>query len=194
MARANTVTNMDTAYATSQTNAASAHQFISFGLGCFWCGEAVFQRVDGVLAVASGYQGGHVPNPTYKQVCEGETGHAEVIRIEYDPARVTADDLLNVFWQAHDPTQANGQGHDIGPQYRSVIYYTSAAQKTAAEASRQQAQDSGKFKKPIVTEILAATEFYKAEDSHQNYFNENREQPYCRFVISPKLKKLKMRE
>ncbi|MCE9612670.1 MAG: peptide-methionine (S)-S-oxide reductase MsrA [Lentisphaerae bacterium] len=179
---------------TPPTNAPAAHAYASFGLGCFWCGEAVFQRVEGVVAVASGYQGGHVPNPTYKQVCQGDTGHAEVIRVEFDPARVSYDELLDIFWQAHDPTQANGQGHDIGPQYRSVIFCYSEEQKQQAEASKAKAGASGKFKRPLVTEIVPATEFFKAEDYHQDFYNNNRSYPYCRMIISPKLKKLGMAE
>lgn len=191
VATAEPVTTMDTR---AQTNTPPAHEFVSFGLGCFWCGEAVFQRVEGVSHVTSGYQGGRTPNPTYEQVCTGVTGHAEVIRIEYDPAKVTFDELLDIFWQAHDPTQPNGQGNDHGPQYRSVIFCYSDAQKAAAEASRIKAQASGKFSRPIVTEILRAPQFHAAESYHQNYFNDNRTQPYCRMVISPKLKKLHMQE
>jgi peptide-methionine (S)-S-oxide reductase len=174
------------------TNAPAGHAYASFGLGCFWCGEAVFQRVEGVTAVMSGFQGGHARNPTYKQVCGGDTGHAEVIRVEYDPKRVSYDDLLDIFWQAHDPTQVNGQGHDLGTQYRSVIFTYSDAQQKAAEASRRKLDASGKFKAPIATEILPAPEFYKAEDYHQDFYNRNRDNPYCRMVISPKLKKLHM--
>lgn len=185
------VSNMDNNIAPTNT---SSTEYVSLGLGCFWCGEAVFQRVEGVTEVVSGYQGGTVPNPTYKQVCEGNTGHAEVIRLTYDPAKITFDELLDIFWQAHDPSQPNGQGNDVGPQYRSVVYCYTDAQKVTAEASLKKAQASGKFHKPIVTEIRTADTFYAAETHHQNYFNNNRNQPYCRFVISPKLKKLNMAE
>lgn len=174
--------------------APQAREAASFGMGCFWCGEAVFQRVDGVLAVASGYQGGHVPNPTYPQVCTGETGHAEVVHIEFDPARVSYSELLDIFWQAHDPTTLNRQGADVGEQYRSVIFTYSDEQQRIAEASKAKAQASGTFKRPIVTDIRAAPTFYKAEEGHQNFYNSNKGNGYCRLVISPKLKKLGMEE
>ncbi len=164
-------------------------QRITFGGGCFWCIEAVFQRLDGVKTVASGYAGGAVPNPTYKQVCTGETGHAEVVQIEFDATKTSFDKLLEVFWAAHDPTTLNRQGGDAGTQYRSVIFYESEAQKAAAEKSKAAAQPE--FKDPIVTEISPLPTFYKAEDYHQNYFNENAgSNPYCSVVIRPKLQKL----
>jgi peptide-methionine (S)-S-oxide reductase len=162
---------------------------ITFGGGCFWCLEAVFQRLDGVKSVASGYAGGSVPNPTYKQVCAGETGHAEVVQIEFDPQRITFGKLLEVFWAAHDPTTLNRQGRDVGTQYRSAIFYENEAQKAAAEKSKAAAQPE--FRDPIVTEIAALKTFYKAEDYHQNYFNLNAgTNPYCSVVIRPKLQKL----
>ena len=166
----------------------------SFGIGCFWCGEAVFARLDGVARVTSGFQGGHVENPTYKEVCRGDTGHAEVIRVEYDPDAIRYEELLDVFWRMHDPTQADGQGHDIGPQYRSAIFTYTEAQKAAAEASKRDLEARGVFNKPIVTEITEATTFYPAEDRHQDYFENNREAPYCRLVIVPKLQKLGLEE
>ena len=167
----------------------SATQRLTFGGGCFWCLEAVFQRLKGVKTVVSGYAGGTVPNPTYRQVCEGDTGHAEVVQIEFDPKEITFEKLLEVFWAAHDPTTLNRQGHDEGTQYRSVIFYENDAQKMAAEKSKQQA--GPEFKDPIVTEIAPLTAFYKAEDYHQNYFNQNaNKNPYCAVVIRPKLQKL----
>lgn len=162
---------------------------LTFGGGCFWCLEAVFQRLNGVTSVASGYAGGKVENPTYKQVCAGDTGHAEVVQIEFKPAVLPLEKLLEVFWAAHDPTTLNRQGHDVGTQYRSAIFYASEAQKAAAEKSKASAQKD--FKDPIVTEISPLTKFYVAEDYHQNYFNLNASKnPYCAVVISPKLQKL----
>lgn len=175
----------------STTNAAAGAMDTKqalFGAGCFWCTEAVFQTLDGVTAVESGYAGGTVPNPTYKEVCTGKTGHAEVTRITFDPARVRYEQLLDLFWRMHDPTTVNRQGHDVGTQYRSVVFYYGEEQKKAAEASRTAAQAA--FKEPIVTQILPAPEFYPAEDYHQNYYDQNRAAPYCRMVIEPKLKKL----
>lgn len=167
----------------------AATQRITFGGGCFWCMEAVFQRLKGVKTVASGYAGGDVANPTYKQVCTGETGHAEVVQLEFDPSQVSFETLLKVFWAAHDPTTLNRQGPDHGTQYRSVIFYENDAQKAAAEKSKAAAQPE--FKDPIVTQIVPFTKFYKAEDYHQNYFNENADRnPYCTVVIRPKLQKL----
>ncbi len=174
--------------AASVTSAAKKTELATFGGGCFWCIEAVFQRITGVISVASGYAGGTVENPTYKQVCTGETGHAEVLQIEFDPQKVSFEKLLDVFWLAHDPTTLNRQGNDVGTQYRSAIFYHSAAQKDAAEKSKKAAQSE--FKSPIVTEIVPLKQFYKAEGYHQNYFNNNPNQPYCAFVIRPKLKKV----
>lgn len=185
---------MKTQTAAVPTTATGKTEVVSFGAGCFWCTEAVFQRIEGVKSVKSGYQGGQVKNPTYKQVCGGDTGHAEVIRVEYDPAVVTFERLLDTFWHMHDPTSLNRQGADEGTQYRSVIFYTTDRQKQAAEQSKQAQEKAGTFgKKPIVTEITAATEFYPAEDYHQDYFNQNGSAPYCRMVILPKLKKLGMK-
>lgn len=167
-------------------------QQATFGAGCFWCTEAVFERIEGVKSVISGYSGGHTKDPTYKEVCTGDTGHAEVVRIEYDPDKVSYEELLYWFWQMHDPTTLNRQGADIGTQYRSVIFYHSEEQKKAAEKSKAVPRASGKYKTPIVTQIVPATEFYKAEDYHQEYFSKNVDAPYCRFVIQPKLKKLGM--
>ncbi len=158
------------------------------GGGCFWCIEAVFQRLPGVTKVVSGYTGGHVKNPTYKQVCTGTTGHAEVARIEFDPAVLSYSKLLEVFFLAHDPTTMNSQGGDHGTQYRSAVFYLNETQQKAAEAAKKAAQEH--YDNPIVTEITALPEFYAAEDYHQNYFNENSGEGYCSFVIKPKVKKL----
>lgn len=167
----------------------SSLERVTFGGGCFWCIEAVFQRLVGVKSVASGYAGGKNPNPTYKEVCTGTTGHAEVIQLEFDPKQISFEKLLEVFWAAHDPTTLNRQGNDEGTQYRSVIFYENDAQKAAAEKSKAAAQAD--FKDPIVTEISKLPPFYKAEDYHQNYYNLNANQnPYCAVVIRPKLQKL----
>jgi peptide-methionine (S)-S-oxide reductase len=160
----------------------------TLGGGCFWCMEAVFERLPGVKSVTSGFAGGHTANPTYEQVCTGTTGHAEVTQIEFDPAKISYEKLLDVFWQAHDPTTLNRQGADEGTQYRSVILYHSETQKLAAEKSKAGAQTN--FKHPIVTEIVPFVKFYKAEGYHQEYYDNNSNAPYCRVVIAPKLEKL----
>ena len=165
-------------------------EIATFAGGCFWCIEAVFDQIPGVLRADSGYIGGHVENPTYEQVCTGETGHAEAVEIEFDPARVSFEELLDLFWQAHDPTQLNRQGNDVGPQYRSAIFYHSDAQRAAIEASIENLKASGKYAKPIVTQVVPATTFYKAEDYHQAYYVNNRRAGYCQFVIRPKLEKM----
>lgn len=162
----------------------------TLGAGCFWCVEAVFQRIDGVTSVLPGYAGGQKENPTYKEVTTGKTGHAEVAQITFDPAKVGYERILDIFWQAHDPTTLNRQGADVGTQYRSVIFYHDEKQKAAAEKSKKEAQKD--FNDPIVTEIQPLTKFYEAEDYHKNYYNDNKFQPYCQFVIKPKLKKLKL--
>ena len=162
----------------------------TLGGGCFWCVEAVYQRVEGVLSVKPGYAGGHVKNPTYKEICTGQTGHAEVAQIEFDPAQVTYEQILNVFWQAHDPTTLNRQGNDTGPQYRSVIFYHSDKQKQVAEKSKNGADESNYWSDPIVTQITLLDNYSDAEDYHHNYYNDNPNQPYCIFVIKPKLDKL----
>ena len=163
----------------------------TFGAGCFWCVEAVFQELEGVTSVASGYSGGGISNPTYKEVCSGLTGHAEVIQITYDPSKVSYKDLLEVFWQVHDPTTKDRQGNDVGSQYRSVIYYHSEEQKNLAEKYKKELEASGAFDKPIVTEISPFTKFYKAENYHQNYYKSNTSQPYCSMVVRPKVEKFK---
>jgi peptide-methionine (S)-S-oxide reductase len=163
----------------------------TFGSGCFWCTEAIFQNVKGVYSVVSGYTGGKIKNPTYKEVCSGLTGHAEVVQIQYNPQELSYDDLLMVFWKTHDPTTPNRQGNDIGTQYRSVIYYHNEEQKQLAENYKKELDGADIWDDPIVTEISPATTFYKAEDYHQNYFNQNQQQPYCAYVIQPKLEKFK---
>jgi peptide-methionine (S)-S-oxide reductase len=163
----------------------------TFGAGCFWCVEAVFQRIKGVKFVESGYSGGNINNPSYKQVCTGNTGHAEVSRIYFDAREVSFSDLLEVFWGTHDPTTLNRQGADAGTQYRSVIFYHNSEQKRIAEEYKKKIEDSKIFDSPVVTEISPVINFFKAEDYHQNYYNENQNQPYCSFVITPKLEKLK---
>lgn len=163
----------------------------TFGNGCFWCTEAVFQQLRGVESVASGYAGGATENPTYESVCTGTTGHAEVIQITYDPALVSYEKLLEVFWKSHDPTTLNRQGNDVGTQYRSAIFYHDDEQKSLAEKYKQKLDESGAFNDPIVTEITAFTQWYPAEDYHQNYFNQNGSQGYCRAVIAPKVAKIR---
>jgi peptide-methionine (S)-S-oxide reductase len=161
-----------------------------FGGGCFWCTEAVFGRLEGVVSVMPGYAGGTLANPTYQQVCTGQTGHAEVTRVKYDPARISFNDLLVVFFATHDPTSLNRQGADVGTEYRSVIFYTTDDQKRAAEAMIAQLNDSDPAGKRIVTEVLPLDAFYEAEDYHQDYYRNNSLAPYCQVVIDPKLRKL----
>jgi len=166
-------------------------QLATFGSGCFWCTEAIFLNVAGVEKVESGYSGGKVKNPTYKEVCSGLTGHAEVIQLTYDPGKITFDELLEIFWKTHDPTTLNRQGNDEGTQYRSVIFYHTDEQKKLAEGYKQKLTEAGAFNGPIVTEIAPASTFYKAEDYHQNYYNLNGNAPYCAYIIQPKLEKFK---
>lgn len=166
-------------------------EVVTLGAGCFWCIDAAYRQFDGVYSATSGYMGGTVKNPTYEDICTGESGHAEVVRVVFDPKKITFEKVLAWFWDLHDPTTLNRQGNDVGTQYRSVIFYENDEQKKIAEASKQAAQEN--FKSPIVTEITKATEFYPAENYHQNYYAENKSKnPYCRFVIEPKLKKLKL--
>ena len=168
----------------------SKTEIATFGAGCFWCVEAVLEQLDGVLDVSSGYMGGTTKNPTYKQVCTGTTGHAEVTQVTFDPSKIRYEQILGWFWKLHDPTTLNQQGADHGTQYRSVIFWHDEAQHQAALASKQQVEDAGVFDRPIVTEISPASTFYEAEDYHQDYYRQNKDQPYCQFVISPKLDKL----
>jgi len=162
-----------------------------FGGGCFWCLEAVFQRLPGVKSVESGYMGGRVENPTYQQVCTGTTGHAEVVRVTFEPGQISYRDLLAVFFATHDPTTLNRQGNDVGTQYRSVIFYNSEEQRHQADEAIAELTAAHEFPSPIVTAVEPAATFYVAEGYHQNYFNENSEQPYCRFIIAPKLEKFR---
>jgi len=175
----------------SETNTDAKLETATFGSGCFWCTEAVFDQLRGVHSVVSGYSGGKTPNPTYEDISTGRTGHAEVIQITYDPAEISFDDLLKVFWQTHDPTTLNRQGHDVGTQYRSAIFYHTEDQRRIAEQYKQQLDKSGTFKAPIVTEITPIEKFYPAEKYHQEYFQSNPEQQYCQFVIRPKVEKFR---
>ena len=161
---------------------------VILGGGCFWCVEALYDTLDGVVSVKSGYAGGSVANPTYREVCSGQTGHAEVVKISFDSSIISLEQVLDFFWEAHDPTTLNRQGADVGTQYRSIIFYENDEQKAAAETSLKQAQPA--FADPIVTEIVPLDTFYPAEDYHQDYYKNNKNAPYCRFVITPKLKKL----
>jgi peptide-methionine (S)-S-oxide reductase len=162
---------------------------VTLGAGCFWCVEAIFQQLEGVESVASGYSGGAVENPTYKDVCAGTTGHAEVCQVSFRPDVLPFEQLLEVFWKTHDPTTLNQQGADVGTQYRSAIFYHNEKQKALAEEYKKKLDESGAFSGPIVTEITPYTNFFKAEDYHQNYFRDNPNQSYCRAVIAPKVQK-----
>ncbi len=166
------------------------YETATFAGGCFWCLEAAYDQLKGVTKVQSGYAGGHVENPSYKQVCGGDTGHAEVVQITYDPKVISYNDLLNVFWTLHDPTQLNRQGNDVGTQYRSEIFYHDPKQKELAEASLKKEEESGHYNKPIVTKISPLNNnFYPAEDYHTDYYELNQTQPYCSAVIAPKMEK-----
>ena len=178
--------------AQASATAGTKTEVATFGGGCFWCTEAVMERLEGVTDVKSGYMGGHVDNPTYEQVCEKNTGHIEVIQVTYDPSKIDFDDLLDVFWQAHDPTTKDQQGNDKGPQYASAIFTHSAEQKEKAESSMKALDASGKYPKPAVTVIRDAETFWEAEEYHQDFYRNNPNYGYCRVVISPKLKKLNM--
>lgn len=169
-------------------NTTNTTELATLGAGCFWCVEAVFERLDGVKSVTSGYAGGKSPNPTYDEVCTGASGHAEVAQIEFDPKKLSFEKLLETYWESHDPTTLNRQGADRGTQYRSVIFFHSDAQKATAEKSKKEAQ--ALFSSPIVTEISPLPKFYKAENYHQDYFRNHSNAPYCQVVIRPKLEKL----
>jgi len=170
---------------------ADSWEMTTLGGGCFWCVEAVYQELQGVQSVVSGYAGGAVENPTYAQVCSGTTGHAEVTQITFDPNIITFEDILYVFWRTHDPTTLNRQGYDVGTQYRSIILYHNEQQRAIAEKSRRDTDASGLWPNPIVTEISPLTTFYKAEDYHQNFYRDNPYQSYCRAIIDPKITKLR---
>ena len=167
------------------------NQISTLGGGCFWCVEAVFQRIEGVISVKPGYAGGKTLNPTYKEICTGKTGHAEVAQITYDPKIVTFEQILDVFWLSHDPTTLNRQGNDVGTQYRSVIYYHNNDQKLKAIESKRKTNKSNLWKDEIVTEITALNNYTDAEDYHDNYYDNNKNQPYCVYVIKPKIDKLR---
>ena len=158
--------------------------------GCFWCTEAIFKRLKGVISVTPGYAGGNKENPTYEEVCSGQTGHAEAIQIEFDPKLVGFDKILDIFWHTHDPTTLNMQGNDIGTQYRSAIFYRSDKQKEEALKSKEEFEKERVYKDPIVTQIIPFTNFYEAENYHKDYFDKNKEYPYCTYVINPKIQKL----
>lgn len=169
----------------------STMEIATFGSGCFWCTEAIFQQLKGVESAVSGYSGGMVKNPTYKEVTTGNTGHAEVIQVTFNPKIISFKELLEVFWKTHDPTTLNRQGADVGTQYRSVIFYHNPEQKKLAEEYKKKLDEANIFKNPIVTEITEFKTFYKAEDYHQEYYDNNKAQPYCNFVITPKIEKFK---
>jgi len=166
-------------------------QKATFGSGCFWCTEAVFELVEGVTSVTSGYTGGNIKNPTYEEVCSEKSGHAEAVQLTFYPEVISYDELLEIFWKTHDPTTLNQQGNDVGTQYRSVIFYHSEEQKQLSEKYKRALNESGTWVNPIITEILPATEFYKAEDYHQDYYDNNPQQGYCAFIIAPKVEKFK---
>jgi peptide-methionine (S)-S-oxide reductase len=175
----------------TQINTLEGMEIATLGSGCFWCIEAIYQDLNGVLGLKSGYSGGHIENPTYKQVTSGTTGHAEVIQFSFDPNVISFEEILEIFWSTHDPTTLNRQGADVGPQYRSAVFYHNEKQKEIAEFYKEKLDSSGAFDKKIVTEISPFSNFYAAEDYHQNYFNDNGMQPYCQIVIKPKVDKFK---
>jgi peptide-methionine (S)-S-oxide reductase len=187
-----TMSNTSAATSKDTTLPATSADTATFANGCFWCTEAIFKELDGVISATSGYTGGKVENPTYKQVCTGNTGHAEALQIVYDPKKISFEELLEVFWETHDPTTLDRQGNDVGTQYRSGIFYHNEDQKQKAEKYKAELDKSGAFDNPIVTEITHFTKFYPAEDYHQQYFENNENaNPYCRIVIRPKLDKFR---
>lgn len=179
----------DKIYGDEEVEDLSKYSQATLGAGCFWCVEAVFQRLNGVVKVVSGYSGGHVENPTYEEVCGKKTGHAEVARVYFDPEVVSFTEILEVFWKTHDPTTLNQQGNDIGPQYRSAVFYHDEEQKEIAEKLKVELDKAGIWSNPIVTEISPLTNFFEAENYHQNYYDNNKSQGYCSFVITPKIEK-----
>lgn len=166
------------------------NEIATFANGCFWCTEAIFKRLKGVISVESGYSGGNTENPNYEQVSNGTTGYAECLRIEFDPLTISFEQLLDIFWYTHDPTTLNRQGNDVGTQYRSAIFYHNDKQKNAALKSKENLEKQGAYENPIVTEITPFTHFYKAESYHKDYYDKNKDYPYCKFIIDPKVKKL----
>ncbi len=166
-------------------------EVITLGSGCFWCTEAIFSKLKGVESALSGYSGGHKEDPTYKEVCSGDTGHAEVVQVVFDEKTISLEEILEVFWKTHDPTTLNRQGNDVGTQYRSAVFYHNEKQRDTALQLKQKLNESGAWGNPIVTEITPFERFYKAEDYHLNYFEENGTQPYCQFVVAPKVEKFK---
>lgn len=183
---ADTMTHQDT-----RPTPGTVTDTITLGAGCFWCVEAVFQELKGVHSVTSGYMGGHVKNPSYKEVCNGTTGHAEVAQVVFDPSLIRFEEILEVFWQTHDPTTLNRQGADVGTQYRSAVFCHSEEQLKVAAQIKAELDASGAFRAPIVTEVVMASVFHPAEDYHQNYYAQNGEQGYCQMVIRPKLEKFR---
>lgn len=183
--------NLSTVSAMSNQTIPEGSKVATFGSGCFWCTEAIFLDVKGVLKVESGYSGGTVKNPSYKEVCTGTTGHAEVIQLTYDPSVISYEELLEIFWHTHDPTTLNRQGNDVGPQYRSVVFYHDEEQRKLAEHYKKKLNEEKVYPNPVVTEITPFETFYVAEDYHQNYYALNGNVPYCTFVIKPKLEKFK---
>ncbi len=186
-----TIENQGKTQKTNLNNKNQKMEVITLGAGCFWCIESIFQNLKGVEKVISGYSNGQKPNPTYKEVCTGTTGHAEVAQITFDPSVVSLSEVLEVFFQTHDPTTLNRQGNDVGTQYRSGIYYHTEEQKKIALEIIKALNESKAYDRPIVTEVAAVATFYPAEDYHQNYFNDNGDQPYCQYIIRPKLDKFK---
>ena len=176
--------------ADTENNTQQNMEQATFGAGCFWCVEAIFERLDGVMDVRSGYTGGQIENPTYDDVCSGETGHVEVVQVDFNPQIIGFKQLLDIFWQSHDPTTLNRQGGDTGTQYRSAVFYNSDKQEVIAEKSKKQADRSSMYEDPIVTEILPLNTFYLAEKYHQDYYRINPNAPYCQVVIQPKLYKI----
>jgi peptide-methionine (S)-S-oxide reductase len=175
----------------TEMNTSLKSDTVTFGAGCFWCVEAIFEQLNGVISVESGYSGGHVKNPSYREVCTGTTGHAEVCQIVYDPSVISFVELLEVYWKTHDPTTLNRQGPDVGTQYRSAIFYHNEQQKTTSEEMKSKLVQAGIWQNPIITEIVPFRTFYKAEDYHQEYYFQNTSQPYCSAVITPKVEKFK---
>lgn len=185
------MSNDDNKFSSTSTNNKNKDvEIATIANGCFWCTEALFSRVKGIIAVNPGYSGGTASNPSYEQVCTGRTGHAEAIQVKFDPRMISFEKILDIFWHTHDPTTLNRQGNDVGTQYRSAIFYHDENQKNIAEKSKNELEKEGVFKDPIVTEITPFSNFYPAESYHKAYYENNRNAPYCNFVIDPKIQKL----